>query len=38
MFSALSGKHKRQIFCPSVLLFPALAATKPRYGVSPYVS
>ena len=21
MFSALSGKHKRQIFCPSVLLF-----------------
>ena len=25
-------------FCPSVLLFPALAATNPRYGVSPYVS
>ena len=24
--------------CPSVLLFPALAAINPRYGVSPYVS
>ena len=24
--------------CPYVLLFPALAATKLRYGVSPYVS
>ena len=35
---AVSGKHKRQIFCPYVLLFPALAATNPRYGVSPYVS
>ena len=29
MFSALSGKHKRQIFCPYVLLFPALAASEP---------
>ena len=35
MFSALSGKHKRQIFCPSVLLFPALAATELPLGTSP---
>ena len=35
---AVSGKHERQIFCPYVLLFPALAAAQPRYGVSPYVS
>ena len=25
-------------FCPYVLLFPALAAAQPRYGVRPYVS
>ena len=43
---AVSGMHERQILCPSVLmsfcpyvlLFPALAASKPRLGVSPYVS
>ena len=38
MFSALSGKHERLLFfCPYVLMSPALAAAKPRYGVSPYV-
>ena len=25
-------------FCPYVLLFPALAASEPHYGASPYVS
>ena len=38
MFPAVSGKHERQIFCPYVLLSPALAAAQPRYGVSPCVS
>ena len=37
------GKRQAQTsnllsFCPYVLLFPALAAAQPRYGVSPYVS
>ena len=37
MFLCSRGKRLIQtfIFCSYVLLFPALAAAKPRYGVSP---
>ena len=40
MSPALSGKHERYLLflCSYVLMSPALAADKTRYGVSPYVS
>ena len=36
--TSVRGRSRAAALCPSVLLFPALAATNPRYGVSPYVS
>ena len=34
----LQPRSVLMFLCPYVLLFPALAAASPRYGVSPYVS